>query len=439
MLKKSMLRLIVLAALFVCLAAPAYAATQPAYIQFNESGLSSDLLPLYIDGNVFIPARLAAECMGADVNWDENTQRLVITKGTSTITMKLGDAYAYKNGDKVELGVPAVVQDGRLLLPLPFFTDALGAKASWDSASSTVIMQFTDTKDGKTVEQLMADCQNAINRYSTYKAGGTIITNMDIFAEGQNRQLSTKMEMEALYRLPQECYVKMIMSLPSGVPVGTPDGVAGQGGEPSDNRDLAKQEVAIETYYNGKTYYQKLPGQTWMALDLPDLTNIMDSFGTTNQNPQELYNSLKKFGFIASFGNDAIKNGNKYTVVCLKIDQEKFRQLMQQVIDQLYKANMEGAANASANSSSTAEGANTVDVQQLQEETKKALEGLNIDVTYKIYYNQKTNISDYLDLTEKMTMKVDQISMDAVVSATMNFYDYGQPVEMPDPSELPKQ
>ncbi len=54
------------------------------------------------------------------------------------IKLKIGDNIAYKDGKTVELDVPAVIVDGRTLVPLRFVSQSLGANVAWDGDSRTI-------------------------------------------------------------------------------------------------------------------------------------------------------------------------------------------------------------------------------------------------------------------------------------------------------------
>ncbi|QHI71870.1 copper amine oxidase N-terminal domain-containing protein [Aminipila terrae] len=400
---RNALRALLIVSIVLSMALPVFAAEQPK-IQFNGSNVSSDVSPTSINGALLVPARVISDCMGADVQWDNTTKVATITKNTTIIKIKLGEKSADKNGEKIALAAPATLQNGKLMLPLRFFAENFGAQVSWNNTSSAAIITFADSKDGKTVDQYITDCANATTKYSTLKSKGTFTVSADVQGQKSNLQ----MQIDGAYKLPKESYTKMTMTLPSGT-------------------ELTTGAIATETYFDGQNIYMKMPGQEWKALEVPNLATMIDSFGSTNQTPQDIYNSMKKFGFIASFGNDVTKDGKQYTVICVKVDKDKFMKMIQQLTSQI--ADSVGTTSSAITGGTTQ---SAITTSQVQDEINKALSSMNLDLSYRIYYNKETKIPDYVDLTENISMKADNTLVNTAVTGTMNFYDYGQPVQMPD-------
>ena len=78
-----------------------------------------------------IPLLLIAEAMGADVNWNGNTQTVTITQGVTVITLVIDQPLP--NG----LGIP-IIRNNRTFVPLRFVAEALGADIEWDEATQSI-------------------------------------------------------------------------------------------------------------------------------------------------------------------------------------------------------------------------------------------------------------------------------------------------------------
>ncbi|MCL1863583.1 MAG: copper amine oxidase N-terminal domain-containing protein [Defluviitaleaceae bacterium] len=78
-----------------------------------------------------IPLRAIAEGLGADVDWNEATRTVSITRNGQTafvtIDMPLPDG----------MGV-AVIEGGRTFVPARYVSEILGAQVRWDDASRAV-------------------------------------------------------------------------------------------------------------------------------------------------------------------------------------------------------------------------------------------------------------------------------------------------------------
>jgi Copper amine oxidase N-terminal domain. len=89
-------------------------------------------------GRTLVPMRKIFESMGASLNWVQETNTVTATKGAVTIVLKINENTATKNGTEVSLDQPAILLNGRTMVPVRFIGEALGAKVEWIAASRTV-------------------------------------------------------------------------------------------------------------------------------------------------------------------------------------------------------------------------------------------------------------------------------------------------------------
>ncbi len=121
-------------------AEPAGASPPPVTVYLDGSRLDFDVPPQIVDGRVLVPFRLLSEALGCDVDWHEETRRVT---GRDPVTgrevvLVIGDTTAQVDGEPRTLDVPAMIRDGRTLIPLRFFSEALGAEVGWDGETRTV-------------------------------------------------------------------------------------------------------------------------------------------------------------------------------------------------------------------------------------------------------------------------------------------------------------
>jgi len=93
--------------------------------------LSFDVPPQIVDGRTLVPLRAIFEALGAEVNWNETTQTITGTKDGTTVVLPLGSTTPTVNGQTVIIDVPAMVQNGRTLVPLRFVAEALDVNVNW--------------------------------------------------------------------------------------------------------------------------------------------------------------------------------------------------------------------------------------------------------------------------------------------------------------------
>lgn len=97
------------------------------------------------DNRTFVPVRFVAERMGADVDWENDTQTAVITKDGHTIRMKVGELTYTLDGVTKQLDVPAeftpsVNNEFRTMVPVRFVTEALGYQVEWDKDRNLAVI-----------------------------------------------------------------------------------------------------------------------------------------------------------------------------------------------------------------------------------------------------------------------------------------------------------
>jgi hypothetical protein len=116
------------------------AAAQAVRVIVDAAPIIFDQPPVTIGGRVLIPLRGVFERLGAFVQWNPANSTVLATRGGTEIQLTVGSRTAFVNGRQVVLDVPAMVVRGRTLVPLRFVSEAIGARADWDPATSTVFV-----------------------------------------------------------------------------------------------------------------------------------------------------------------------------------------------------------------------------------------------------------------------------------------------------------
>lgn len=108
-------------------------AERPKEVRVGYNGLFIDFdqPPIIENGRTLVPMRKIFETLGATVNWDGETQTITSTKGDTTIVLTVGNTTAYKNGEPIELDVPAKIINGRTLVPVRFIGESLDMVVEW--------------------------------------------------------------------------------------------------------------------------------------------------------------------------------------------------------------------------------------------------------------------------------------------------------------------
>ncbi len=106
----------------------------------DDQVLPLDTTPLIVEGRTLVPVRAIFEALGATVEWNPVTQSIKAIKGSLIITMQIGQKTAYISDVPKTLDVPARLYNNRTLVPLRFVGEALGAKVDWNEQTRKIII-----------------------------------------------------------------------------------------------------------------------------------------------------------------------------------------------------------------------------------------------------------------------------------------------------------
>lgn len=113
-------------------------AESPVTVVINGDKQTFDQSPVIVNDSTLVPLRGVFEKLGAEVKWDGDSQKVTILKDTNIVTVTVGSKVAFQNGKPIELNVePRLVSD-RVMVPLRFVSEAIGAGVDWDQATRTV-------------------------------------------------------------------------------------------------------------------------------------------------------------------------------------------------------------------------------------------------------------------------------------------------------------
>ena len=79
-----------------------------------------------------VPMRALFEAMDAEVEWDDVTLTVEAIRGELSVYLTIDSKEAFVDGRRVNLDTSARLIKGRTFVPLPFVSEALGFKMSWD-------------------------------------------------------------------------------------------------------------------------------------------------------------------------------------------------------------------------------------------------------------------------------------------------------------------
>ncbi|MDR1101648.1 MAG: copper amine oxidase N-terminal domain-containing protein, partial [Clostridiales bacterium] len=99
------------------------------------------VVPVIHNERTLLPLRLIAEGLGMGVNWDDVSHSIVLTaENNATIEFVIGQRTAVSKGVQVDLDTPVTIIEERAFLPLRFIADEMDFEVEWDDITKGIIV-----------------------------------------------------------------------------------------------------------------------------------------------------------------------------------------------------------------------------------------------------------------------------------------------------------
>lgn len=112
--------------------------TPPVNLTVNGEKVAIDQRPIFANARVLVPIRFVMEEMGATVQWHPDTRTVTARRGSYDMTLNVGKADHTVNGKRLSTFTNPRIVNGRTMVPLRFVSEGLGGTAVWDERTRTV-------------------------------------------------------------------------------------------------------------------------------------------------------------------------------------------------------------------------------------------------------------------------------------------------------------
>lgn len=173
-----------------------------------------DVWPENLDGRVMAPVRAVLEALGAQVDYDPETHTVTAELDGNLLVHQVGTASVevYAAGDAaaepqiVTMDCTSVISGGRTLVPVRFFSEALGFDVYWDGEYRTVVLIDRDFLPGlydgnlTVVNLLLSNALSHQQPDAYYRQNTMLDLNVTVFDTlNGNTALGGSANLEAIY------------------------------------------------------------------------------------------------------------------------------------------------------------------------------------------------------------------------------------------------
>lgn len=109
-------------------------------VEANGIPISFDQPPILYNNRTLVPMRSIFEMLGASVSWNDETQTATGVLGARSVSLKIGSCVMEINGEPIILDTAPIAVNGRTLVPARAVAEGLGCTVDWQGDTNTVII-----------------------------------------------------------------------------------------------------------------------------------------------------------------------------------------------------------------------------------------------------------------------------------------------------------
>lgn len=138
---KKFLSLLICCVMILSIAPTISYASDEVSVYVDGQKVIFDVQPAIINGRTFVPMRKIFEALGADVQWYPEDQCVFGTMCGIGVELYIGNTTMYINTVPKTIDVAPFIDNGRTLVPARFAAESLGATVNYDASTKSVIIE----------------------------------------------------------------------------------------------------------------------------------------------------------------------------------------------------------------------------------------------------------------------------------------------------------
>ena len=111
----------------------------------TQTELENGTNPIVLHNRILLPIRTIVETMGGSVSWNNETKTATLQYEQNEINMTIGNTTAYVNGETKTLDVAPIIVNEQMMFPIRFIAENFGFSVDWEKQTQTVIITGTTT------------------------------------------------------------------------------------------------------------------------------------------------------------------------------------------------------------------------------------------------------------------------------------------------------
>lgn len=357
-----------------------------------------------IEGTTMVPLDWIGGVIGAQTSVEK--EEIKMEKEQDILILAVGSKEAEFNQQQgIMFQAPAINND-KYMVPLRYVAEGFGEKVEWDPATYEIAVKTgTPTAAGK----LLLQISEAMVQNNSYKMKADTLMDMDIVADGENRQMSMSGTVNA--SMSQE---PLILVMDSNMIIRALLGT---------DEENPEEMVKTSTVINEDGYFLTMSGyEGWIKMDMEgiDFNQIMEQSGS--QDPLQSVMQMAEFGAVISEKADKTIEGKDYGVINIVMGQDAVGKYIENLLGQTGLLNL---------------GVDPQENPEFESFMQEMFANMKIDMTYDIVYDKETLLPHNMLLGSTLSMEMDipanetagtpaqSMQMKTEQKASYHMYDYG--------------
>lgn len=123
-------------------------------VTVNGKALTFDAEPYMESDRVLVPLRAIFEALGCDVSYFDEPETVFAKKGTQYVSLNIGSDEMFLKDKTVKLDVPAAIKNDRTFVPVRAISEGMNAFVDWNNDTNTVIIETKKTRHTVKTEKI---------------------------------------------------------------------------------------------------------------------------------------------------------------------------------------------------------------------------------------------------------------------------------------------